>query len=205
MILINQLTSAIIQLLILTFIPFVWYIISKRNLNGFFEWIGIKKPNDFSPKIIVVTLGVILTITILPYIWLYNTDSLNYSGFTIDSFRASGWSIQTMATIFIWAVIQTSLSEEIFFRGFLSKRLTNKFGFIAGNTIQAIMFGIIHFPSMLGSGLLSGVIIFLLTGGIGYLLGWILLKKANGSIIPGWIIHASINMVSSITVFLFLI
>ena len=47
------------------------------------------------------------------------------------------------------------------------------------------------------------VIIFLLTGGIGYALGWLSKSKADGSIIYGWIIHATVNIISPIVVFMF--
>ncbi len=40
--------------------------------------------------------------------------SLTYSGFPVDSYRQTGWSIQTVLIILIRAVLQTALSEEIF-------------------------------------------------------------------------------------------
>ena len=49
------------------------------------------------------------------------------------------------------------------------------------------------------------LIVVLLTGGIGYALGWLSLKKVQGSILYGWAIHATVNILSPIIVFTFLL
>ena len=41
MILLNQITSAVLQLLIFSGVPFVWYILTQKKVKGFFEWLGI--------------------------------------------------------------------------------------------------------------------------------------------------------------------
>ena len=137
--------------------------------------------------------------------YLYQSRNLNYQGFTVDAFRQSGWSIQTLCVILIWAILQTSLSEEILFRGFLCKRCCNKFGEKIGNTVQAIIFGMVHTATLPDKNILAILIVVLLTGGIGYVLGWLSLKKVDGSILYGWIIHAAVNILSPIIVFTFLL
>lgn len=151
-----------------------------------------------------ILIGFLIAL-IIPYMWLYRTGNLNYQGFTVDSFRQNGWSFQTIFVILIWAVLQTSLSEEILFRGFLCKRLCHKFGETAGNLIQALIFGMIHIAALPEKNLLAVCSAVLLTGGIGYALGWLSLKKAEGSILYGWAIHATVNIFSPIFVFTFLL
>lgn len=204
MILISQLISAILQVVILTAIPFIFYLFKEKRAKGFFEWIGFKTTENNVFKYMVIIFVSFLVIIILPYLYLYNTNSLTYTGFTVDAYKQYGWSMQTILVILIWAVVQTSLSEEIFFRGFLGNRLFEKLG-NCENIIQAIIFGGIHIVSVVGKGILPMVIIFLLTGGIGYALGWLSKSKADGSIIYGWIIHATVNIISPIVVFMFLI
>lgn len=143
--------------------------------------------------------------TLLPYWYLYRTGSLTYSGFTVDSYRQTGWSVQTVLTILIWAVIQTSLSEEIFFRGFLCKGLSRAWGWRAGTAAQALLFGLIHLPAVWGRGVLPALVLVLLTGGIGFALGWLSQRRAEGSILYGWGIHAAANILSPIIVFCFLL
>ena len=62
---------------------------------------------------------------------------------TADSAFSHG-GIAVIPAVLVYAVLHTALSEEILFRGFLLKRIANRFGFVAGNTIQAVLFGIIH-------------------------------------------------------------
>lgn len=141
----------------------------------------------------------------LPYMWLYRSGNLNYQGFTVDAFRQTGWSIETSAVILIWAIVQTSLSEEILFRGFLCKRLCHKFGEKTGNAVQALIFGMVHITALPDKNIPALCVIVLLTGGIGYALGWLSLQKAQGSILYGWTIHAAVNILSTIMVFTFLL
>lgn len=205
MILASQFFSAVLQLLLLTAVPFVWYAVSRRHIVGFRQWLGLFPAEKTPAKAMAgIFLGLSLA-TLLPYWYLYRTDSLTYSGFTVDSFRQTGWSVQTFAVILIWAVLQTSLSEEIFFRGFLCKRLSEAWGWRTGCAAQAALFGAVHLPAVWGKGVLPALIIFLLTGGIGFALGWLSQRRAGGSILYGWCIHGVVNILSTVVVFRFLL
>lgn len=146
-----------------------------------------------------------LAVTTLPYLWLYHTGNLNYQGLTVTAFQQTGWSLQTIVVILLWAVLQTSLSEEIFFRGFLCKRLAHHFGENIGNLLQALLFGSVHVLALPEKNALAVVTIVALTGGIGWALGRLSLQKAQGSILYGWAIHATVNILSPIVVFTFLL
>lgn len=205
MILLNQITSAVLQLLIFSSVPFVWYILTHKRVKGFFKWLGFKTAPNPPLKAMFCILAGFLVGVFLPYMWLYKSGNLNYQGFTVDAFQQTGWSIETFTVILIWAVIQTSLSEEIMFRGFLCKRLCNKFGEKIGNTVQALFFGMVHIAALPDKNIPAMFIVLLLTGGIGYTLGWLSLKKVQGSILYGWAIHATVNILSPIIVFTFLL
>lgn len=180
MILLNQINSAILQLLLFLSVPFMWYVVTHKKINGFFVWLGIKVAPKPPLKVMLCILIGFLVVVFLPYMWLYQSENLNYQGFTVDAFRQSGWSIQTLCVILIWAILQTSLSEEILFRGFLCKRCCNKFGEKIGNTVQAIIFGMVHTAALPDKNIFAILIVVLLTGGIGYVLGWLSLKKSSG-------------------------
>ena len=205
MIILNQLTSAVIQVAILTLIPLVFYVATRRKIGGFWNWIGIKYADKVPIKSSIAILVGFLVASTIPYLLLYKSGAITYSGFTYDAYKTYGWSLQTIATILLWAVIQTSLSEEIFFRGFIGNILSRKFGWIVGTSIQAIIFGLIHIASVWGHGMMSAIVVFIMTGGIGFLLGWLSIKRANGSIVYGWMIHAAVNIISPIVAFLLLI
>ncbi|MCL2851623.1 MAG: CPBP family intramembrane metalloprotease [Defluviitaleaceae bacterium] len=93
--------------------------------------------------------------------------------------------------------------EEVGFRGFLGKRLIAKFGFAAGNAVQAAMFGLSHnvIGVYLSYGLIQAAGVFMITGIFGWIAGYITEKKAGGSIVPAWILHA----IANIPVFTFLL
>lgn len=205
MILVNQFLSAVLQLLLLTAIPLVWYMASKRRITGFLRWVGLTPAARIPAKAMCGIFLAFALVTLLPYWYLYHTNSLTYSGFTVDSYRQSGWSAQTVLVILVWAVLQTSLSEEIFFRGFLCKRFCSAWGWKVGTTVQALLFGAIHLPAVWGKGIVPALVIVLLTGGIGFALGWLSQRRAEGSILYGWCIHAAANILSPVIVFIFLL
>lgn len=205
MILFNQFTSAIIQVLFFSLFPFLWYIVTHKSAKGFCRWLGIKPASSPPLKYMLGILIGFFFALVAPYMWLYCSGNLHYKGFTVESFRQSGWSIETILVILTWAIIQTSLSEEILFRGFLCKRLIHRFGEKAGNAIQAGLFGAIHILALPNKSISAMLVIVLLTGGIGYALGWLSYAKADGSILYGWAIHATVNILSPIMVFLFLL
>lgn len=205
MILVSQLLSAVLQLLLLTAPPLLWYAVTERRVAGFFSWLGLAPAGRTPVKAMAgVFLGLTLA-TLLPYWYLYRTGSLTYSGFAVDAFRQTGWSVQTVLTVLLWAVVQTSLSEEIFFRGFLCKRLAARWGWRTGCGVQALLFGAIHLPAVWGKGPAPAAVILLLTGGIGFAMGWLSLRRASGSILYGWRIHGAVNILSTVIVFLFLL
>lgn len=103
-----------------------------------------------------------------------------------------------LLTVFIYSFVQTSLSEEILFRGFLHRIVAVKWGFYVGNTVQAILFGALHGVMLFSStGLLPAIIVVVITGGIGFSIGMMNEKLAGGSIIPGWLLHGVTNVISS--------
>lgn len=127
------------------------------------------------------------------------TQLMDGTNTATTQFEGQGW--RAVPSILIFAIIQTGLSEEIFFRGFLGKRLIHKFGFNVGNAIQAILFGMIHgipFGLMTGNVLIT-ILLILLPGSIGWIQGWMNEKRSSGSIIPSWSTHAIMNILAALS------
>ncbi|MDL2216085.1 CPBP family intramembrane metalloprotease [Ruminococcaceae bacterium OttesenSCG-928-N02] len=199
----SALISAVIQTLLLTLIPFLVYVIGHKTAKGFWRWLGVHK---FPQKALVYALiiaGASLILISLPQYWMFRQgylyNNLNAS-LPAQALAQTGWGIQTMVVTLIWACIQTSFSEEIFFRGFVAKRLIGKIGFLGGNLLNAVLFGGIHLFGVIAYGFLPSAIIFLFTASIGFALGYLMEKKAEGSILPGWILHAAVNVLSTVIV-----
>lgn len=99
----------------------------------------------------------------------------------------------------IYSFLQTGLSEEIFFRGFLMRIFIDAFGFNIGNFIQGLLFGVLHgiiFFSVLG--ITQVLIVVFITGATGLLMGWINEKQSGGSIVSSWLLHGLANLIASV-------
>jgi membrane protease YdiL (CAAX protease family) len=193
--LIQTLINSIIQIALFSLIPFIWWLITARKKMNFFEWIGLKKIRDAREnKTLIWTIGAIVLFLALAVFMLISVRGVETA---TSEFAGLGWG--AVPAVLVYAILKTALPEEIVFRGFILKRISKKFGFAAGNLIQALLFGLMHGVMFFGTaGLVKAILITLFTGSIGWLMGFINEKKAGGSIIPSWSIHAAANIFSGI-------
>ena len=192
---VNKIISSIMQIILFAIIPFFWWLITARKKSHFCEWIGLKRIHDkkedkISFWLIGTSLAFISSTVLI--LWLVRNVETATSEF-------AGLGITAIPPIVVYAVFNTSFPEELLFRGFLLKRLSAKFGFTIGNFVQALLFGIIHGLMFFSAiGIIKAIAVILFTGGIAWVIGYINERKAAGSILPGWIIHAAANLVSGI-------
>ena len=191
--LVSKIISSIIEIILISSLPFIWWLISAKKKESFFNWIGLKKIENKRSALIntIVISLVFITVSIFTLYLIKDIETAT------SEFKGLG--ISAILPALIYAIFNTSLPEEIFFRGFLLKRLSNKFGFRIANVIQSIIFGLLHgimFFSLVG--IVKVTIIILLTGMVAYAMGYVNEKKANGSILPSWYIHALSNIFASI-------
>ncbi len=184
---INLLISAILQLILFSIVPFIWWLICGRKELGFVKWLGFKKPvvkNKIKYTITFVGTIIVMGIPAFLIVPLF----VDKSEFASSQF--SGQGLSALIPIMIYAFLQTGLSEELLFRGFLTKRLVHKFGFQVGNMIQGLLFGLMHGAMFISTaGLLGAIIISVITGIGGWLMGWINEKQTEGSMISDYIIR----------------
>jgi len=197
---INEFISAIFQVVVLTLAPFIFYLFRKDKSQAFFKYIGLYKP---TAKAMMYVLAPLLLIAVMGMGLVFINDGFRQAALSPDSvtgrIRSMGFSANSVVALLIMALIKTSLSEEIFFRGFLAKRLINKLGFKTGNFLQAAIFGLMHvllFGLIATTAFLPLTIIFVFTSFAGWAIGYVNEKYANGSIIPGWIAHGLGNTIS---------
>ena len=187
--------SSVIQIILFSLIPFIWWVITARKKCSFFEWIGLKKTgNAKKNKTFLFVAGTALAFMVLA-VFMFRISS------TVETATSGfkGLGLAAVPAVLVYAVFNTALPEEIIFRGFLLKRFSARFGFSVGNFIQSAVFGLMHgvmFFSVTGA--LKALIITLFTGAIGWVMGYVNEKKAEGSIIPGWMIHAMANIFSGL-------
>lgn len=195
---ISTLVSAVIQVILLSLVPFIWWLIFHRKKESFFSFVGIKKPDKSKVKsIFIAMIGVLLVCEGLGIIEKYCLR-----GFETADSTFSGMGISAIGSVIVYAFVQTAFSEEIFFRGFLLKRLSAKLGLAIGSKITAVIFGAMHVALVYATGRTLGIISFVTLlvypMVVSLLLTWVNEKKANGSILPGWFIHGIINLIEGI-------
>ncbi len=190
---ISEIIGSAVQLVLFGIVPFIWWLLTARKKEGFFKWIGIKRIKNIK-AVIFPTLVTIIGFMIMGYFTLYLIQNVETA-----TTSYAGLGIAGVPTVIVYALVHTSLSEELLFRGFLLKRIGNKFGFITGNLVQAILFGLLHGIMFIEyAGIVKAIIIIFFTGTLAFIMGHINEKKADGSILPSWSIHFMSNLFSGI-------
>lgn len=192
----SLLISAILQVILFSIIPFVWWLIFGRKEASFFEWLGFKQPViKYKVRYFIIFVTTIMFLAIPSFLIVpYFIDKS-----VLATTQFYGQGVTALVPALIYAFLQTSLSEEIFFRGFLTKRLNRKFGFQIGNGLQGLLFGLLHGVMFVSSaGIWGAIFIIILTGIAGWLMGWINEKESDGSIVSSWLLHGFVNFLASI-------
>lgn len=188
-----------IQLILFTIVPLLNWSITKRKAVPevpFHKWIGLHRPvlaskGRFSACFVTILI-------------LYSIVGLAVSNYFLNpkdlaNSQFYGLGHAGLLAVFIYSFVQTSLSEEILFRGFLSRVFTAKWGFNIGNIVQAFLFGGLHGVMLVNqTGIFPALIVVLITAGVGYSMGMMNERLARGSIIPGWVLHGATNFISSV-------
>lgn len=190
---IQSIINSIIEIIIFSVIPFIWWLVTARKDTSFFKWIGLKKPEG-GKKTTLWTIGAAVAFMLVSLLVMYAVSGVETA---TSEFADKGFA--ALPAILVYAAFNTGLPEEIVFRGFLLKRFASRFGDHAGNIMQSVLFGLVHGGLFISSvGVPKALLITLFTGGIGWLMGYINEKKAGGSIIPSWCIHTAANIFSGI-------
>lgn len=182
----NLFFNAVVQVLVFSLIPFIWWVVTARRKENFFLWIGlVKVKKNYSIIVLVIALFCVVSWVMQKFI----VPCLLPPGATVQQ-SYTGQGAAAILPILLFGMIQTGLSEEILFRGFILKRLSKKLGFQRANFLQALLFGTIH---GIGFFMLTtpfkAIIIVLITGFLGWIFGYLNEKKCDGSIIPSYLCH----------------
>ena len=191
----QRIISVFIQFLFVIILPYIWWFLIVRGKVSFGEWIGLKAIKRVEDSYLIAwIIGGFLLFTIFSMFIFPLTRSIE----TATS-AFSGMGYKALPSILIYSILQTSLPEELLFRGFLLKRMANHMPFVFANTIQAFAFGLLHgvlFASVVSLKVTFFIIFF--TGAIAAYLGFVNEKKAGGSILPSWLMHATANILSGL-------
>lgn len=191
----SEIISAAVQLIAFSLIPFIWWLFTARKEHNFFNWVGLKRISHekSAASTIFITLAAAIAYISLTYL------CVNLLSDEITT-AVSGMGAKAVPAALVYACIQKGLAEEILFRGFILKRTANKFGFSVGNTVQAVLFGLLHgVPFGLAShNTAVTILLTLLPAAIGWYMGRLNEKRCGGSILPSWIVHGTMNFIVAV-------
>ena len=204
---VSSISTSIVNLIVFSLIPFIWWLFRHRKETGFFSWIGFYRPKLKSKWPVLIIFAVI-------YWFFYNFDytrlipaeTLAYleNSENVSANAFAGLEAAAILPALIENFIANGVAEEILYRGFLCKRFCGKLGKVRGIVLQAVLFGLMHNALFLLAGVNVGLwyhtLMFLFTGAGALLLGWLNEKIYNGSIIPGILLHGAGNFISSMLV-----
>jgi len=197
--LINEFINTITNILLFSIVPLVWYLVKERTIKGFLHSLGIYKPQNINLLVIFLIVTATYLITLAANIIVIITANSGRGSVDIQGYKA----IELFLYLLLYGM-KTGIAEEIFFRGFVAKKLIKKVGFSKGNVIQAIVFASPHFI-IIGSVSTADIIVRIINAFLlGYVLGYIMDRKCDGNIIPSMTSHILINMVSSVVLPIFL-
>lgn len=192
---VNALLNGLFQVVLFTLVPLVWWLVTARKKENFFSWLGLKKPvvKNWKRWSVTVLLAAVVC-------WGLGELAIYLRGplAAADS-QYKGMGAAAIPSVLAYSLIQTALSEEILFRGFMLKRLQTKLGFPAATVIQTVIFGAIHLLMVWGQvNLLAGLLIVVYPMVVAVVFSYINEKLSGGSILPSWIVHGLLNTVSGI-------
>ncbi|MHB1417092.1 MAG: CPBP family intramembrane glutamic endopeptidase [Chloroflexota bacterium] len=198
-VLINESISTAANILLFAAIPFVWHLLRNRTPKGLLQSLGIYRPRVANPKAVVLLLTVAYLLTLAANVTVI---VLGYSGRSPAD--TQGLTPITLFLVLLLYGMKTGIAEEIFFRGFIARRLIKTLGFARGNLIQAVVFALPHFvlsgpasPVDIGVRIANAFL-------LGYTFGYVMDRESGGSILPVMAAHTLMNMVSSVVLSLVL-
>ena len=193
---VNEFIGAALQVLLFSLLPLAVWFITMRREESFFSWIGLRKPVCGNMAAAALSAAAATVI----YIGAMNISiKMLPEGVTAAGSQFAGMGLKALPAVFFYAFLRTALSEEILFRAFILKIIERKAGFAAGNSVQALLFGLMHGISfgLATKSIPALVLLTLLPGLFGWYQGWLNEKQCGGSIVPSWLLHGCINFVTA--------
>ena len=158
---VSSISTSIVNLIVFSLIPFVWWFFRHQKETGFFSWIGFYKPKLKSRWPVLIIFAVIYWFFYnFDYTRLINPETLAYleSSENVSANAFAGLGAAAIFPALIENFIANGVAEEILYRGFLCKRFCGKLGKTRGIVLQAVLFGLMHNALFLLAGLDVGLI-----------------------------------------------
>lgn len=188
----TQLIQFFMQLVLFTAIPLIWYLVTKKkDSESFIRYVGLQEvPLGAYGSAFLIT-GAAYIFTLAYFVILRLGGGME----TVPLREAYGASPPfTFVLTVLWAGLRAGICEELLFRGFIGKRLIRRLGFGLGNVLQAVLFMVPYLISYGFAPTFESIGGMLNAGVMGYAFGYIMHKKADGSILPSMVVHILVDV-----------
>lgn len=192
-VLVGALSATAIQLGAVAMVCVIAWAVFGRRRSGLFAWVGLTG----APAWLVVAAAAAGALGALALLQVPGLRELaSGPGTAVHAVAGGRADIAALAALAVAALVKTAFAEELLFRGLIARRLYGPLGFWGGNLVQAALFGAVHLPILMlpeGRGLIGVSMI-----GFAFLValaaGWLNERRGNGSILPGFGLHAGANL-----------
>jgi len=186
------------NLLVLAGLPFLLYFAYqkwryKRRFGEVAQRAGLRLGEA---RYVGYSLAFALAGVAILVIWPPPLEPFLRPGSPQQSFQGLGLAGAALPMALLYGVVKTGFPEELLFRGLIAGSLSRRFSLLWANVVQALIFLIPHLLVLRIMPEMWGILPVILASAL--FVGWVRIK--SGSIIGGWVIHASFNIAICLSV-----
>lgn len=191
--LVTALLVGVPQVVIFAMVPLAWWLNASRPEGSFLRWLGFRRGQGSGDPLV-------LAATITAALGFFGSALLSGPG----QWPSVGTGYFAVLGVAFVAIIQTALSEELFFRGFLLRWLgQHRPGELVANWLQALAAGVLRTAGQwlfIDRAPAACLAAFALGVGPALMVGWV--RQRTGSLWLPWAAHGAGNLVAGVIVML---
>lgn len=194
----NAVASAVANLVLLVFVPFLLYWIwhrgrAKRSVGEVAERAGLRLGET---RYLVYAAAFAAVSVVVLLLWPPPLETSLAEGSSFRVFEGLGLGPTAVGLALLYGVVQTGFAEEFFFRGLIAGSLARRLPFPWANLLQALVFLAPHLLLLTVAPEAWGLLPLIFAAAL--VLGW--LRIRSGSILGPWIVHAAGNVAMALSV-----
>ena len=175
------------QVAVFTLVPLAWWLNASRPEGSFLRWLGFRGVREGGDPLV-------LGAAVIAMLGFLGSALLGRAAAPIEGNGYFAWLAIALA-----AIVQTALSDEIFFRGFMLGWLSGKRGGPAtANLVQAVASGLVRLVALwmfVEHGLAPSLAAFALGFAPALMVGWV--RQRTGSLLLPWAAHGAGNLLAA--------
>lgn len=190
---VEGLINTVIQVGVVLIVCLVAWLIFGRRKASFHTWVGLTG----APPLLLLACLVLGAAGAWLLLQAPGVAALaSGPGTVIAAATPDGVTAGAIVVLVVSAVFKTAFAEELLFRGLIGKRLYGVMGFWPGNLVQALLFGAVHLPLLLLPDAPRPTVLLMIgfVTVLALVSGWLNERRAGGSVLPGFALHAAGNL-----------